>query len=277
MPQDSVSRLAIIAGRGDLPALLIHAAISQQRNFFILAVQGDTHPEIIAGHPHRWIKMSEIASTLEILQAEHITEVVMAGGLSRPSLKALKPNAMTGKILARIGKSFFGGDDTLLKAIISLFEEEGMKVIGADDLLQDLLTPQGVLTLTQPSLQAQQDSECGVLLMRSIGQLDIGQSIIVCNGQVIGVEALEGTDALIARCGALLEVRGDTYRGVLVKMKKIGQESRVDLPAIGITTVENLARWGFAGIAAEANGSLLIGKEECIALANARQLFIAGV
>lgn len=270
-------RLAIIAGRGDLPALLIDAAASQNRDIFVLAVRGDTTPEIIGNHPHRWIEMSEIATTLEILRAEKIEEVVMAGGLSRPSLKALKPNAMTAKILARIGKSFFGGDDTLLKSIVSIFEEDGMSVIGADDLLKSLLTPQGILTATKPTEQAQKDIERGVMLMRSIGQLDIGQSMIICNGQVIGVEALEGTDALISRCGALVEARGDSYRGVLVKMKKSGQESRVDLPAIGITTIETLAKWGFAGIAAEAGGSLLIHKETMLTRANALHLFVQGI
>lgn len=269
-------RLAIIAGRGDLPALLIDAAIAQGRDIFILAIRGDTNPEIVTPHPHRWIEMANIASTLEILKAEQIKELVMAGGLSRPSLKALRPNAVTARLIARIGKSFFGGDDSLLKAVVSVFEEEGIRVIGAEDLLHDLLAPEGLLTTAQPTTQAAEDIKRGIDLMRDIGRLDIGQGLIICNGQVIGVEALEGTDALIARCGELMAARGETYRGVLVKIKKPSQESRVDLPSIGPKTITHLQQWGFAGVAVEAGGALLIRKTEMIALANQHQCFILG-
>jgi DUF1009 family protein len=113
--------------------------------------------------------------------------------------------------------------------------------------------------------------------MRDIGRLDIGQGLIICNGQVIGVEALEGTDALISRCGELLAARGETYRGVLVKIKKPSQESRVDLPSIGPKTIANLQQWGFAGVAVEASGSLIIGRVQTVELADSHKMFIMGV
>jgi UDP-2,3-diacylglucosamine hydrolase len=124
-----------------------------------------------------------------------------------------------------------------------------------------------------PDKRAQNDIEIGARIARSIGALDIGQAVIVQNGQVLGVECIEGTDALITRCAPLkLEPQG----GVLVKAKKPQQEKRVDLPTIGVHTVERVAEYGFAGIAIEAAGALIIGRREVARRADALGIFIIG-
>ncbi len=267
-------RIGLIAGRGDLPALLIQAARDQGRNMFVLAVKGDTSPEPLDEIPHQWIEMADIALTLDIFREQKVSHILMAGGLSRPPLKAFKPSALTTRLLGRIGKAFFGGDDTLFKAIVQIFEEEGFTILGADTLLTDLLTPAGMLTRVKPSKEAQEDIERGIPLIKKIGELDIGQALILRNGQVLGVEALEGTDELIRRCNMLSQ--NDTYKGTLIKARKPGQENRVDLPSVGPETISNLHEAGFAGLALEAQGSLMIRKEETIRLANELGLFILG-
>lgn len=266
-------KIGLIAGRGDLPALLIQAAKDQGREIFVLAIRGDTNPYFLTDIPHQWIEMAEIAQTLDIFHRQGVSEVIMAGGLSRPPLKAFKPSILTTKLLARLGKAFFAGDDALFKAIVHIFEEEGFRILGAEELLHDLLAPKGNLSTAVPDKQAQEDIALGIRLMKEIGKLDIGQAIIIRTGHVLGVEALEGTDALIARCGAWVS---GAPQGVLVKARKAAQEERVDLPSIGMETIRNLHRAGFAGVAVEAGGSLIIRKEETLRLANELGLFVLG-
>ena len=289
----SAARLGLIAGKGDLPALVIHAAQAQQRDIFVLAIKDNTNPAIFTPTEqgeaaraegeseargsiplhYKWIEMADIITTLDIFRAEGVTEIVMAGGIKRPPLKAFKPSPLTNKIITRVGKSFFGGDDTLLKTIVSIFEEEGFKIIGANDLLTDLVAPEGVLTSAQPSEAAMQDIAYGFQQMKDFGKLDIGQALIVCNGAVLGKEDAAGTDALIKRCGG---AESPAHKGILIKARKSGQEERVDMPSIGVETLRNLHAAGFAGVAVEAGGALIIRRNEVINLANELGLFVVG-
>jgi hypothetical protein len=139
--------------------------------------------------------------------------------------------------------------------------------------VRDLLAPEGMIGSIYPDKRAQADIETGAKIARAVGALDIGQAVIVQNGQILGIEAIEGTDALIARCAPLkLEPHG----GVLVKVKKPQQEKRVDLPTIGIHTVEHIAECGFAGIAIEAGASLIVSRREVARRADALGVFIVG-
>lgn len=271
---DAHQKLGIIAGSGRLPRLILDAAGTQFGSSFTLAFHEDTPPETVEGHAHQWLSVNEIARTIEIFRQQGITHIVMAGRLSRPSLKGLKPPLLSAKIVARLGKALFAGDDALFTAITRIFEEEGFTVIGADDILKELLTPAGNLTDMLPNEAAERDLERGIELVYQIGKLDIGQGLVIKHGQVLGVEALEGTDAMIERCATL----GDPHEkgGVLIKAKKPEQERRVDLPAIGPQTVENMAKAGLQGIAVEAEGSLIIDREATLRAANKHGIFIVG-
>ncbi len=152
-------------------------------------------------------------------------------------------------------------------------EEEGFRVAGAEEIVRDLIAPEGMIGSIYPDKRAQGDIEIGARMARAIGALDIGQAVIVQNGQILGVEAVEGTDALIKRCAPLkLEERG----GVLVKVKKPQQERRVDLPTIGVATVERIAECGFAGVAVEAGASLILDRREVMRRADALGVFVIG-
>jgi UDP-2,3-diacylglucosamine hydrolase len=265
--------LGLIAGRGDLPATVLKAAKEKNIPCFVLAFKGDTDAALCGDTPHQWLPIEEIARTIEIFKEHNVKHVVMAGKLSRPPLKALQPPALAAKIVAKLGRALFSGDDALFKAIVSLFEEEGFTVLGADQITGDVLCPEGILTKATPDRQARQDIDRGIKLAKQIGQLDIGQAIIIKHGQVLGVEALEGTDRLIERCKDLGEREPG---GVLIKAKKPGQERRIDLPAIGPETINQLAAAGFAGVAIEAGNALIINRAETIARANENGLFILG-
>ena len=266
-------RLGIVAGGGALPGLIAAACQASGRPFFVLALEGHADPALVAGLPHAWIRLGAAGRGIELLKEAGVAEVVMAGAVRRPSLAALRPDRRTALVLAKIGRAAFG-DDGLLGAVVKTLEEEGFRVVGPDHLLGDLLAVEGVYGAVAPDADAWADIERGVAVAKAIGALDIGQGAVVQQGVVLGVEAIEGTDALIARCAGL---RREGPGGVLVKVKKPGQETRVDLPVVGTTTVANAAAAGLRGIAVEAGAALVVDRAAVVEAADGAGLFVVGV
>lgn len=266
--------LGIIAGGGSLPAQLIEACEATGRKFFVIAFEGAADPMVVSHVPHATLRIGAVGDALKYLRSAGVQEVVMAGGIKRPTLASLRPDMAGAGLLKKLGGAFFAGDDALLKAVVKFLEEEGFAVIGADDVLGGLIASEGVLGKIQPSLQAKKDIAHGLLVARMIGDMDIGQAVVVENGIVLGMEAAEGTDALIERCGGLSREKGV---GVLVKGKKPEQEGRVDLPSIGPKTIDKLHEAGFAGVAIEAGAGLIIQKDRLLAKADKYGIFVVGV
>lgn len=266
--------LGIVAGGGVLPLELAACCRRAGRPCFVVALEGMADPEALRDVPHAVVRLGAVGESLEHLKRAGVRDVVLAGRVKRPSMAALRPDIMGAKLLARAGAAFFSGDDALLKSVVAFLEEEGFCVVGADAVMASLLAPPGVLGRMTPDARADADIVQGVHVARALGALDVGQAVIVEHGYVLGVEAAEGTDGLIERCAALKREAGG---GVLVKLKKPAQEMRADLPSIGPETVERLAACGFAGIAVEAQASLILEQETTIARADALGIFIVGV
>ena len=273
MPQ--LPTLGIIAGGGELPRVLIQACQDAGRPYFVLALQDTAEQQTadIAGENHAWIRLGAIGKALELLHKNDVTELVMAGRVTRPKISAIRPDLKGAKLLARISAQLLTGDNQLLSSIIEFLEEEGFRVTGAEEVVRDLLTPEGMIGTIYPDKAAQADIEIGARIARAIGALDIGQAVIIQDGLTLGVEALEGTDGLISRCAPL---KREEKGGVLVKVKKPQQEKRVDLPTIGVSTIERLAECGFAGVAVEAGASLILNRREVARRADALGLFVIG-
>lgn len=271
--EDQRSTLGIIAGSGDLPLRMLDACKKQGRSVFVLVFDGSDVQPAVFDAPHARVRFGAVGDALAKLRTAGVEDLVLAGRITRPPLADLRPDAAASKLLARLGTSFFGGDDKLLKAVVKYLEEEGFRIVGAETILGDVLAPIGPIGKVLPDRKSQDDIALGVEVAKALGALDVGQAVVVQRGMVLGVEAVEGTDALIARCA---ELRPEGSGGVLVKVKKPQQETRVDLPAIGITTVENLHRAGFAGIAVEAGSALIIGLQDVARLADELGLFIIG-
>lgn len=270
----SEPKLGILAGGGDLPARLIESCRRRGRGFFVIAFEGQCEPATVADVPHAWVRLGAAGTTLKLLREAGVSQLVMAGGVRRPSLAALRPDAWAAMFLLKSGALALG-DDGLLKALIRELETgEGFSVVGVESLLPATLAGEGVLGAVQPDEQAWADIRRGIQVAKALGALDVGQGAVVQEGNVLAVEAAEGTDAMLSRAAGL---KREGPGGVLVKVKKPDQEGRADLPTIGQATIRHAAEAGLRGIAVEAGGALIVDHAAVALAADAAGLFVVGV
>ena len=265
----------MLAGAGRLPGDIVAACKISGREVFIVAHKGITDPEVIGSADHEWVHLGAIERTIALLHERRTEEVVFAGPIKRPSLTSLRLDGRALKLMAAFRNHDAAlGDDKLLSLIIGELEGEGFRVVGIDSILPDILAPSGPLGALVPDDEAHADIAVGCRAAQAVGSLDIGQAVVVQQGMVLGVEAIEGTDALLMRCR---DLRREGPGGVLVKLKKPGQEARADLPTIGTTTVGGAKAAGLKGIAIEAGGALVIDLAAVVAAADSAGLFVIGI
>ena len=248
-------KLGIIAGGGTLPRSLIEHCRKTGRDFFVIAVEGNADPALFTENvPHMWIRIGQAGSGFKRFRDEKVEEVVMIGTIRRPSFKELIPDMRTTAFFAKIGAKALG-DDGILRALIKEIESENMRVVGIHEVMSNILVKSGVLGKVKPGKEDLIDIRRGVQTAFELGKLDIGQSVVVQQGLVLGVEAIEGTDELIKRCGGY---KRKGSGGVLVKLRKPRQDMRIDLPTIGARTVENAKASGLNGLAVHAGNTLIV-------------------
>ncbi|WP_375267658.1 LpxI family protein [Phenylobacterium sp.] len=272
-------KLGLIAGGGGLPVEIASACEKGGRPYFVIRLKGSAGPELEA-FPGAEVGIAELGKCIKTLKRAGCEAVCFAGQVARPDFAALKPDLRGIVALPGIVAAARKGDDALLRALLSEFEKEGFVVEGADEAVGDLRLPAGPLGTVAPGAGHAEDIARALQVAREIGRLDIGQGAVVCDGLVLAVEAQEGTDAMLRRVGELPEdIRGrpGAPRGVIAKAPKPIQETRVDLPTIGLGTVQRAARAGLAGIVGEAGRLLVLDRDEVIALADELGLFIVGV
>jgi UDP-2,3-diacylglucosamine hydrolase len=268
-----MTKLGIIAGGGALPRQIADLSRAQGRDVFIIALEGYTDLATVEGHPHAWVRLGAVGNTLAQLRAEAVSDLVLAGPVRRPSLADLRPDLTALNLLRKFGKKALG-DDGLLSSILATLEEEGFHIVGADTLLGSVLAEPGSIGAHAPDDQARNDIERGVSVLIALSNVDVGQAVVVQEGLVLGVEAIEGTDALLKRCGTL---QREGLGGVLVKIRKLGQDDRVDLPTIGVETIRAASRAGLRGVAIEAGGTMIMERDDMILEADEKGLFVTAI
>ena len=273
--RSKVPKLGIIAGGGALPGQVISACRETGREYFVLAFEGSADPEILGDAPVDWIRMSGLSKAFESARREGVEELVRVGKLPRPSVLELMRDAKSAKFLAKVGTRMLG-DDNILSAVVREIEHaEGFRVIGPEVLLEDILATGGCYGSVTPDDNDLADIARGMDVLKTIGALDIGQGVVVQNGAILGVEAAEGTDRLIERCAEFVDA--ETVGGVFVKASKPTQDRRIDLPAVGSSTMHHAIRAGLRGIAIEAGGALIVDRQAMIEAADAAGVFLYGV
>ncbi len=268
----SIRKLGILAGGGLLPIQLAQDCQQQGIEVFIIGFEGQTSPELKKTYLHLWTGLGAAGSIFKALREHGIKDVVLAGSIRRPWLSELRPDMKGMEILTRIGLGTLG-DDGLLTLLKKEFEKEGFTIHGVHDFAQNLLVKEGVLTRLKPSDADWKTITKGLEVSQKLGELDIGQSVIVQEGRILGVEAAEGTDRLIARC-AELQKRGKG--AILVKTCKPQQDRSLDLPTIGPETAKKAGEAGFSGIVIQAGAALILDPQTVAEIADKYNMFVLG-
>lgn len=270
---DIKGKVAIIAGRGDLPLNIVQACHALNIPVCVLLLNGYANPADYADVETHTTTVGALGRTLKLLKNTNAQNVVMAGGIDRPSLSTLKPDLMGLWFFVRYAVDSMG-DDGALQALSALFVRRGYRVVGANDFLPHAHAV-GTLGKHAPTVHDKKSIARGVSVLKTLSPADVAQSIICQNGLVLGIEAIEGTDELINRTTPY--VRTDKAGAVLVKMQKHGQSTTADMPTIGVATVENAHRAGLAGIAFDSTGTLLMDRDAMIKRADTLGLFLVAV
>lgn len=269
-----MDKLGIVAGNGALPACLVRACQKQGRPFCVLALKG--HADL-SQFPNDidivQVRLGALGRAVCEMKKRSVRDIVFIGGVRRPSLIELCPDLKALSVFLKAGLRCLG-DDGLLRTVIHQVEKYGFRVIGVDELIPQLLAPLGVLGTVLPSVSDLKDIRRGFQAAKILGQADVGQSVIVQQGLVLAVEAIEGTAALIARS---TELRRKGSGGVLVKVSKPQQERRIDLPTIGPDTIQGAIKAGLKGIAVESDSVLIVDIDQTIQKANKAGIFVIGV
>ena len=262
-------RTAIIAGRGALPAALVAAATERP----LVAALDGFGPDGLP--PDLTFRLERLMPFFGELRARGITHVVFAGAVARPrGFEAALIDPATAQVLPALVAAMQGGDDATLRAVITLVEAEGLIVVSPADLAPGLIPGPGILTGT-PGPMDHSDATRAAKIVAALGAVDVGQGAVVQQGLCLAVEALPGTDAMLAQV-AMLTLRPDPAqgRGLLWKAPKPGQDRRIDLPTVGPATVAAAAAAGLGGIAFAAGGTILLDRPATIAAAERAGLFL---
>jgi len=274
-----MEKLGLIAGGGTLPVEIARHCGRSGRPLFVIRLKGFAGAglEPYAGAD---IGLAEIGNCLKALRRAGCRTVCLAGDVARPDFASLAPDFHGLLLLPKAISAARKGDDALLRVMVDVFEKAGFNVQGAHEVMDDLTLPAGLLGGPEPSQENLSDAIRALQVARAIGRLDIGQAAVVAHGLVLAVEAQEGTDAVLARVMELpahLKGQPGAGAGVLAKAPKPIQETRVDLPTIGLATIHGVARAGLAGIVGEAGRLLVLDREAVIALADELGIFVLGV
>jgi len=274
----SAGKLGLIAGGGALPLAIAARCEAEGRPVFVVRLTSFADPHLIR-YPGLEAGMAEIGRVLAALKAADCVAVCFAGTVNRPDFKALKPDLKGALVLPGIIAAATKGDDALLRKILSVFENEGYAIEGADDILGGETLTVGALGRVTPDESQLSDLRKALHVAEKAGELDIGQGAVVCDGLVLAVEAQEGTDAMLARVAGLPgDLRGATGnpKGSLGKAPKPIQDLRVDMPVIGAQTIEMAAAAGLAGVGGVAGKLILIDRAAIIEAADRLGLFVWG-
>ena len=215
--------LAIICGGGSLPFAVADAAVSAGRRVVLFALSGFAEAQRVAKYPHHWTRLGQYGRFRRIAQAEGCRDVVFIGSVVRPKISQLWPDLATLLRLPRLIGVFRGGDDRLLSGITTFFEEQGFRVLGADQIAPDILVPHGMLGSCTLRERDRADIACGLSLLDATGPFDVGQAVIVADNRILA-KAADGTDEMVAHRRTTAHRTYTLASGVGVK----GQRQRQD-------------------------------------------------
>jgi DUF1009 family protein len=279
MPLAKQGPIAVIAGSGRLPVLVVEALARSGREHRVLGFRGFVCADL-RRRADALVDILDVRTSLEYLRNWSPAAVTSAGGVRRPSASALLGAFSAFRNRREIADLVARGDDGLLRGMVGLVEGEGHTVVGVHELAPDLLARAGVQGGVRPDEHDERSIAAGIGLLGSLSAHDVGQAAVVVERRVLAVEGPEGTDRMLRRAGRLAapwRPWRKQARGVLVKAVKKGQDLRVDMPAIGARTIVEAKRAGLRGVAIGAGSTIVIDRENTVDTANRLGLFLVGV
>jgi len=263
-------KYGLIAGNGRFPFLVLEAARDQGLEVAVAAIKEETAPEIEAqAVVVEWMGVGQLGRLIRFFKREQITHAIMAGQVKHHQIFRLNalPDLRMVRLLSRLS---LRNTDSLIGGVADELAKEGITLVDSTALLGSLMAREGVLTERPPDKDESRDLEYGIQIAREVARLDLGQTIAVKERAVVAVEAMEGTDAVIARAGQI--TGGKSF--VVVKVAKPGQDMRFDVPVIGLATIETMRDAGATAISVTADKTLLFDKERLIDAANKARISI---
>jgi len=280
-----MEKLGLIAGNGRFPFLLLDAARGHGLTVVVAAIKEEADPEMDAragADPDvrvYWISLGELSRLIDTFKAESVTRAVMAGQVKHKQIfSSIRPDWRLAKLLLNLRTR---NTDMLLGAVAKVLEDEGITLLSSTAFLEPMLAPVGPLTARVPDATEQGDIDYGLKVARGIAGFDLGQTVVIAARACVAVEAMEGTDATIARAGVLFaELDNDAStlarRLTVVKVAKPEQDMRFDVPVVGIPTIEAMRAAGATCLCVEAGRTLLFDREAMVKTADAAGIAIIG-
>jgi DUF1009 family protein len=262
---------ALIAGNGRFPILALEAARSLGHEVVVVAIREEASPEVekLATRCH-WVSIGELGKLIDILHAEGVAEVMMAGQVKHKVIfSSIRPDWRLAKLLLSLREK---NTDGLIGAVMKVLADEGIKLVDSTALLKPLLATEGVMSRRKPTDEERKDADYGRRVAGALAGFDIGQSVAVCDGACVALEAMEGTDAMLRRAAAL--VNGKPLR--LVKVSRRRAHLLFDVPVAGPGTIAVMRETGTTMLAVDAGRTLLLDREEMIRDADEAGVAIIG-
>ncbi|MBW2021248.1 MAG: DUF1009 domain-containing protein [Deltaproteobacteria bacterium] len=266
-----MERIGLIAGSGQFPTIFSKVATERGLKVYAVAHEGETDPRLATFvEAVKWVKIGQLKKIIAFFKKNSVRDAVMAGAITKTKMfSGVRPDLMALKVLATMDHT---QDDGLLRAFAGEMEKEGITIHPSTFLLPELLAKKGCWTRRKPTKSEMADVRFGWRIVREIGRLDIGQSVVVRGGSVMAVEAIDGTDATIRRGGRL-----GKEKTVVVKASKPDQDMRFDMPAVGLKTIQTMCEVGASVLAIEAGKTVVFDREEMVAMANQNGIAIVGI
>jgi DUF1009 family protein len=269
-----IEKIGLIAGNGKFPFLVLDAARSQGYEVVVAAIKEETFPEIESHGAAvvRWLSLGELSRLIEMFQQEGVRRAIMAGQVRHKQIfSSIRPDWRLAKLLLSLT---IRNTDSLLGAVAKVLADEGITLEKSTWLLEPLLVKPGVLTTRAPTDPERRNIEYGRVIARQLVQHDIGQTVVIAESACVAVEAMEGTDATVERAGQImrsLENEASTLSRSLtvVKIAKLNQDMRFDVPVIGVKTIEVMQAAGATCLALDAGKCLLLDGQKIVDKANA--------
>jgi DUF1009 family protein len=264
-------RIGLIAGSGQFPILFAKAAREKGLPIYAVAYKEEADPALDEyTEALEWLYLGQLNRLIKFFQRHRVSQAVMMGAVRKTRMFTnVRPDI---RALALFSKLRHTHDDALLREFADLLEKEGIQIKPSTMLLPDLLAPPGVWTRRKPSKSERRDIDTGWRIAKEIGRLDIGQCVVIKNGSILAVEAIDGTDATIQRGGVL--ANGEA---VVVKVCKPHQDLRFDVPAVGLQTIETMHAAGARTLVIEAGKAVVFDRPALIERADAYKIAVVAL